>query len=709
MTDNEIRLFSKVRIGGGTGETPARFVEILNSEVATMGFTLSGDLMAALAALDPDTFAIERQRLLEVLVKLSGKDADYIRLFSGFPYSVPDQHAYFLERVIGAIKAAVGFRSKMSTMLSCGHVIDMQQFDLDAFGACPICQFSVAELRSPSGQRYNYRQLTPLKSLGYLSSTDAVARADALLARPSSLSAMEKAWLLDMIAEGAPLSVPAAVFRETLPFVYVMGGVEAVRPHLKSATDILRIAALVSAPDADLSLKTPVKFRLSTAHGAKLLGMLETLGNLEEDLLRHRERWLRFAEHVHVGTARHRARYPKVAAAFDVLRNAPKTIITFNRTVEKGLRAGNLSADMLTTLSRRPGEMMRRLDHLLRSGASPDAVLAVVRKVLPGVSTQRLFELHKYFGARNAMPLRIFLPKGAENRMQVEPDRRPSIDQDVIDAAMTMLRAELIGRLRALPAMGTTYVDPRLKEHMVPFNRRGDSATLSPVTKGSRYAFQGDVVRLFVYWIGHIDVDLSILMYDERLAEKGHVAFTNTQFPGCVHSGDIQDAPEGASEFIDFDIASLTAQDIRYVAATVHSFRGQKFAQFPCFAGFMQRDALRSGAVYEPQSVAVKFDLASPNTSHMPLVFDLVERKVIFTDISAGNRRHGAVIGEIDKHRTLLESVLSLGDRKPTLYDVVSAHAEARGRLVDEPSGAEHVYSMETIDAIVREFVDGAY
>ncbi|WP_443747876.1 hypothetical protein [Asticcacaulis solisilvae] len=707
MTANEIRLFSKVRINGKAGETPVRLVEILNVEIATMGFTLSGDLMAALTGLDTDAFQAERKRLLNVLAKLSGKTVDYTRLFSGFPYDVPDQHDYFVNRIVGAIKSVLGVRSKAFTTLSCGHVIDLQQFDLDAFGACPICQFSVAELRSPSGQHYNYRQLTPLKPLGYLSPADAVAKGEALLARPSSLSADEKAWLLEMIGEGAALRVPASCFRETVPFVYLLGGVEAVRPHLNSATDILRIAALVSAPDADLSLKTSVKFKLSTAHTARLLGMLETVGNLQEDLLRHRERWLRLAEQFHVGAARNRGRFPNAAAAFDALRNAPKTIATFNRTVERGLRAKAFSPEVLTTLSRRPGELMRRLDQLLRSAPEPDTVLAAARRVLPDIPTPRLFELYKYFGARDQQALRVFLPKGNENRMQVERDRRPAIDRRVIDAARAMLQAELTERLRALPPLGATYIDPRLKDHLVPFNRRGDSTTLSPVTKGSRYPFAGDVIRLFVYWVGHVDVDLSILMYDESLSEKGHVAFTNTQFPGCVHSGDIQDAPEGASEFVDFDITSLVAQDIRYVAATVHSFRGQKFAQFPCFAGFMQRDALRSGSVYEPQSVALKFDLTAPNTTHMPLVFDLIERKVIFSDISAGNRSHGAVIGEVDKHRTLLQSVLSLGERKPTLYDVVLAHAQARGKVVECPSGADHVYGVADIEGVVRDFVDG--
>ena len=707
MTALEVRLLGRVRIAddAAKGAQPDAWLGVLTREATALGFTLTPDLRDAFGALDETAFRAERARLLAALGEVSGASVEHTHLFSGFPYDVPDQFAYLWDRFIGYIKHRAGVRGAKTFVLSCGHAVDGEQFDLDAFGACPICQFSVAEMRSPSGRRYDYRDLTPLKTLGLLTQADAVAAADAFLARPSSLSADEKAFLYAQIAAGAALTVPAALFRETLPFAYLLGGVQAVAGHISGATDVLRIAALLSDATADLSLKTPVKFRLSTAHGGRLLGLLEGRPDIAEDLLRHREPWLRFGEHLHVGSARNRRRFPKVAAAFDALRNRPETIVTFNRQVERGVRSKTVSPELLALLRRRPGELARRLDLLLRIAGRPDAVIAAARQAVPRLTTKLLFELQAYFRARSVARPRVFLPKGNENRVQVAPDRRAAIPAPVLAAIGAVIDAELLGRLRTLPPLGAVYVDPALKDHLLPFNRRGDAAALGQVTKGSRYPFAGEVVRLFVHWIGRVDVDLSVILYDEALTSLGHVAFSNLQHPGVVHSGDIQDAPDGASEFIDFDVASVTAQGVRYVAAWVHSFRGQPFAGFPCFAGFMQRDGLRSGAVYEPEAVALKFDIHAANTSHLPLIFDLKTRQVIFADMAAGKQALGGVHTQQLKHRTLVESVLDMRERKPTWYDVVSAHVAARGRAVG-PDAAELRLGVEDLDAIRRDFGD---
>jgi hypothetical protein len=705
MIAKQIRLFSKVGVNGIAGHTDPKTVATFNQEVATLGFTFTRDLMDRFEALDPASFARERTLLLPELIALSGAEANHIHLFNQFPYSVPDQETYLINRIVGFLKDRFGMLGKDVAALSCGHRIDRRQFDLDAFGACPICQFSVAELRSPEGARYTYRELTPLKPIGYLSKADAVGTAEKMLARPSSLSADEKSWLRAFIAGGVELSLPKTVFRETLPFVYHYGGAQAVKPYLASATDILRIAAFLSAPEADLSLKEPVKFSLTTAHKKQLLSLLDAQKNVKEDMLRRRERWLRFGEHVKIGSSAFRTRFPFAAQAFDDIRNRPKTIQTFNRTAERGIREKAISGDFLAHLATRPGEFARKLDFMLRTSEHPNHVVGAARHILPELTTKLLFELEKYFKTRGTLKNRIFLPKGDENRMHVARDRRQPISTEALSAIQALFYDELMGRLSLLEPLGSVYVDPLLTEHLIPFNRRGDSATLNALSKGSRYPFAGDIVRLFVHWVGHVDVDLSIILYDDDLCEKGHVAFTNLQYPGCLHSGDVQDAPNGASEFIDFEIASLTQLGIRYVASSVHSFRGQTFANFPCFAGFMQRDSLGSGDVYEPASVAQKFDLSTANTSHMPLVFDLSERKVIFSDLAAGNRRHGRVAGEQDKHKLLLESVLTMGERKPTLFDLMVAHVAARGTH-SAPGMAERSFGPEQAEEIVRDFLD---
>jgi hypothetical protein len=75
-----------------------------------------------------------------------------------------------------------------------------------------------------------------------------------------------------------------------------------------------------------------------------------------------------------------------------------------------------------------------------------------------------------------------------------------------------------------------------------------------------------DHVRFFVYWKQRehrTDYDLSVSLLDERFELAGQVSWTNLEDGGAVHSGDLTEAPAGASEFIDIDLASLSARYVR--------------------------------------------------------------------------------------------------------------------------------------------------
>jgi hypothetical protein len=253
-------------------------------------------------------------------------------------------------------------------------------------------------------------------------------------------------------------------------------------------------------------------------------------------------------------------------------------------------------------------------------------------------------------------------------------------------------------RYAALPAMGKVWLDPGLKELVLPFNRRGDSSVTSVVTKGSRYPMGGaDVIRLFVHWTGK-DVDLSILLLGAGMEALGQVSFTNLKQHGCVHSGDVRSAPEGASEFIDFEVGNLLEQDVRYVVASVLSFTGGPFSGFPCFAGIMERDSLKSGLKFEPDSVTLKFEISGDTTSCMPLFFDLEERKLIYADIvcGRGNARH--VLGEAARLTSQVRSVLDMPRLKVTAWDVLSEHVAARGQPVVDLAQADTAYHALTTD-----------
>lgn len=220
-----------------------------------------------------------------------------------------------------------------------------------------------------------------------------------------------------------------------------------------------------------------------------------------------------------------------------------------------------------------------------------------------------------------------------------------------------------------------------------------------PVGKGSRFplAPATEVVRLFVHWTGE-DVDLSLIALDDDLRFIEQISYTNLRGDGVVHSGDITSAPYGASEFIDVQIPTLRARGIRYLATSVISFSGAPFDTFPCFAGFMERDGLGTGAVFDPATVRMKFALSGDSRSYAPLVLDLAERKVIWVDFATRGGRRQAVFAQSDKFRGLARAALDLPRIKPTAYDVLATYASVRGRIVFQPDQAETVYRADAID-----------
>jgi hypothetical protein len=254
-------------------------------------------------------------------------------------------------------------------------------------------------------------------------------------------------------------------------------------------------------------------------------------------------------------------------------------------------------------------------------------------------------------------------------------------------------------RFAKLPRMGKVYVDPALFNIVLPYNKRGDSATTVPIVKGSKYALDAkEIVRLFVHWTGNIDVDLSVICYGNDFNYVTQISWTRPRDFNCVHSGDIQNAPHGASEFIDFDIPNFRKNGIRYVAAWVISYRGQTFDTFPCFAGFMERDSLKSGKKYEPESVKLKFDLKGEVTSYMPLIFDLDRQQVVFADLGSGNGQHRFVGSGDEKFVVSMKALLDMTNTKPTVADVLYAHVTARGSLVSSPKDADLIFTAADID-----------
>ena len=482
--------------------------------------------------------------------------------------------------------------------------------------------------------------------------------------------------------------------------------------YCKTATDVLRLAVALSG--GDVSLAKPTKFRsFSRPERRLLLRLLEGRQNPTEDMLRWRERWVRLGERLHPGEQR--AAFPKSAAAFTILRDG-LPFETFNSRMEKALAAGD-TEETARILGTRAGDFARRLDHVLRlDPPAQNGVVAAFASVADRVSTPVLLQVRSHFQARAAQPpLRVFFPKGNVAKAHVEENHLPHIPESVCTLVADACAEALGRRFSALAPLGKVYVDPKLSDYTVPFATRSASKSFRTVGRGSYLPLPAgcQVLRFFVWWRNgkeRTDIDLSAAMFGEDFVLKDLISYYSLKGYGGVHSGDIVDAPKGASEFIDVTLSKVRERGVRYVVMVLQSYTQQPYAELPeCFAGWMARREPGSGEVYDPRTVEARLDLTADTRVAIPLIFDVFEGKVVWCDMALRSHPNwnNNVHGNLSGIAVTLQSMVSL--KKPNLYDLFLLHAEARGETVKSPEGADAVFSVESGTPFRQEEIASQY
>ena len=188
------------------------------------------------------------------------------------------------------------------------------------------------------------------------------------------------------------------------------------------------------------------------------------------------------------------------------------------------------------------------------------------------------------------------------------------------------------------------------------------------------------------------------------------------------HSGDITNGGpvdgEGAAEFIDLDIDKALNAGARYAVFNVYNFSDEYFSRMEHAAfGFMTRNDMKSGEIFEPSTVKQRMDLASATTTCIPVIFDLKERVFIWCDMALTADHVRAGYGGINVESNLPSVVVTckamVDVKKPNLYDLFTFNATARGVITDNPDEADIRFGLDDscdvkpsdIDVIVGKYL----
>ncbi|MER5967036.1 hypothetical protein [Streptomyces sp. NPDC002057] len=663
----------------GDGSAAARRFD---AALMTAGFKLSAELTARLSALAEPVVVETAVRTLASVRELVGDHVRHNVYFVDFPDNVPDTLDFWTEcfaRAVDGRDARAGLLRRLRTGL-------LDLLSLPSYGRYPHTYEEMIaghdELIAAAGDR-----LTVLHPGGDAEEeVAALYRALAGSTTPLGEEHLEDlALLAGHHAHGAePEDIPVRENRAVVNRGRLGAG---AAPLMDTVTDVLRLAcALV---DGDVTLRGSTRFRaLSRPHRRALLAGLDALvaaspGRLA-DVSAHGESWKRLGERLHPHEYPH---WPHAAEVFAVARGERKAPSLDGR-VEELLVRGDVTgaADLLA--SHAPGRLFRAVDRFLRTakeGAEREAVLAAVERAAPEVSGRVVLSLREHVHNRAGLPgadtprRRVFVNR--EGRAWVGPDTRPPLPDDVRERLVAVLDAET---RRRLPDPGSLLIDPRILAVALPLSGRAASSGLGVLPRGSVSPVDGELLRFFTYWREErhtTDHDLSALVLDGEYATVTWLSYTALSDVEGVHSGDITEAPDGASEFIDLRLGAVRGT---FVVPQVHVYAGEGFDEAAeCFFGFMLREAAQEGRPFEPRTVRTKSDLRGPGRVALPLAFRRDEKGRWHAHWLHLYLRGKPSANQVEEHRVSIAVLLRglLGRESLTVGHLVSLMEESGARV----------------------------
>lgn len=487
---------------------------------------------------------------------------------------------------------------------------------------------------------------------------------------------------------------------------------------VKTSTDLLRVYAAIS--HGDITLRRNVKFRSLDRKCRRLfLDILNEFAfnnmNILDDLYRHDFLWKRAFELLHVGE--YQKEYKYIYEACQILRNDEYK--TFYSKLDSLL---DNQTEYLNLLKTRPGEYARRLDFILRNNNFDQRIsLDIFKGIAKDVSSNVLLSLWEHFKNRGLYETRIIKINKSNSTVYKELlDKRDDFELEIINEVILIIEDALKEIYSFYPKIEKVYLDESLKQYALVRNNRNGSSQNKTLTFGTRIKLNEEdlkYLRFFTHFKNmdiedesdkfsdkRVDVDLSIEFVNEEMNEGFSLAWHSLdggrEFDS-FHSGDIVDAPSGATEFCDLNYVEARKY-ARYALVVNTVYTGQDFADIPeCFSGVMYvNEKAVKGEIFNPEFVEYKFDLTQKGSNeNIAFALDLETLELIWIDAPIAHNFSGIVASECGNLIPVLKDALK---HHMNMYDFMKLHT-GHITFVDNKEDAEFIVSDEE-DANLKPF-----
>lgn len=567
----------------------------LDTVLMDVGFKLSRPLMMYLAKSDPREVLRLSNKLLPVVRKMVGDHVPHNTYFINFPNNVPvsflDWHKTFLgvSRVFN--KAYGNYHHTYDDMV---RVHD--------------------DLERMASEKMKFLEL------GKTEEEECEILYNTLVGSTVPLSEVDRGYLNTLAMNFAVTGViPVVPVRENLAIVNAVRINSRTNLSIKvdSLTDVLRIAAHLSYGDPTLT--KPGKFKsLPRGIRRELAGLIKDIvvsnPNKIADVYQHQEMWKRLGERIHPHEFHHSVRQVFATARGET------DITSFASAIETSF-AKKDPKRALRIMTGAPGILIRSVDRLLVAGCPGGDVSSAVEKASGEASGRVLLSLREHLLSRTTGPTQKRFFGNKKGRGWSTDDKRPTLDTDDVDLIKETIDNAMVGKI---PQIGSLTVDPDILGVAIPLSEKQKTSGVGILPRGSEIPLHASNIRFFMYWKQkqcRTDYDLSATLLDEYFNIVEQCSFTMTRSHNMVHSGDITDATNGASEFIDVDLGCLPDRCV-YVVPQVNYFTGEDFNEVEeVFFGYMERDSKKTGKPFEPSTVKVKSSIRGNGKVALPMVF----------------------------------------------------------------------------------------
>lgn len=262
--------------------------------------------------------------------------------------------------------------------------------------------------------------------------------------------------------------------------------------------------------------------------------------------------------------------------------------------------------------------------------------------------------------------------------------------------------------------VGKVYIDPEMKNIAFPIKEDISNIGYGVLPKGSRIKLNdNNVIRAFTYWELVNDIDLSVLgiTNDGKIKEFSWRTMAFNQQKGIVFSGDQTSGYNGGSEYFDIDIKEFKKDNPNVLKLIFidNVYSAITFKDIVCRAGYMERESISSGEIYEPKTIKTAFTINGDSFVVYLFAIDLVNNEFVWLNTNKNSFNIIAANEEFDFIEKIFKyrDIFSLYDFFNLCGSVVDNIEEADLIVSDSYDNNDkdiiHSYDIERILAILNE------